>query len=137
MNLVAAKWVFSWRSLWHVCVSGLCCCDERTRVNACVNKSLFQALQSSPVVLLVSHRLNCIADIFSVFSTYYFTFFHPTCCSANHSTFSRGNLPSAGIANAYMDSHKLDTILRKPFSVHCFYSSASVPKWPQKKSQSI
>ena len=46
------------------------------RVNTCVNKSLFQALQSSPVVLLVSQRLNCFADIFSVFSDY-FTICHP------------------------------------------------------------
>ena len=30
-------------------------CDERTRVNTCVKKLLFQALESSPVVLLVSH----------------------------------------------------------------------------------
>ena len=32
----------------------------------CVNESLFRALQTSPVVLLVSHRLNYFADIFSV-----------------------------------------------------------------------
>ena len=107
-------------------VSGLRRCDERTHVNTCINKSLFQALESSPVVLLVSHRLNCFADIFSVFSVYYFTIFHPTCCSVNHSTFSRGNLMA--YTNVYMDSQKLDTILREPCGVHCYYSSASVPK---------
>ena len=33
-------------------------CYFSMRVNTCVNKSLFQALKSSPVVLLVSHRRN-------------------------------------------------------------------------------
>ena len=54
--------------------------------------------------------------------------------SANLSTFSRGNLKSAGLANAYMDSQKLDAILREPCS---YYGSVSVPKWPQKQCQSI
>ena len=31
-------------------------CDERERVNTYVNKLLFQAIENSPVVLLVSHR---------------------------------------------------------------------------------
>ena len=100
MNLVSAMRVCSWRSAWNSHVSGLRRCDERT----CINKSLFQRLQSSPVLLLVSHLLNCFADIFSVFSAYYFTIFHPTYCSVNLSTFSCGDLMSAGLANAYMDS---------------------------------
>ena len=39
-----------------------------------------------------------------------------------------------------MDSHTpgiLDIIFREPCSVHCYYGSASVPKWPHKQSQSI
>ena len=53
-TLVAAMRVCSWRiiSAQNAHVSSLCRCDERTRVN----KSLFQALKSSPVVFLVSHR---------------------------------------------------------------------------------
>ena len=47
------------------------------------------------------------------------------------STFSLGNLKSAGLANAHVNSQKL---LRNPFG---YYGSASVPKWPQKQSQSI
>ena len=31
------------------------CCEERTNVKSCINKSPFHALESSPVVLLVSH----------------------------------------------------------------------------------
>ena len=58
----------------------------------------------------------------------------PTCCSANCSTFSRRNLMSAGLANAYMDSQKLDTILCEPYS---YYNSASVTKWAQKQSQNF
>ena len=41
---------------------------------------------------------------------------------------------SAGLANAYVDSQKSDEILREPCS---YYGSATVPKWPQKQSQSI
>ena len=37
-------------------VSGLRHCNERTNLNMCVNKSVLQVLESSPVVLLVSHR---------------------------------------------------------------------------------
>ena len=59
-----------------------------------------------------------------IFSAYYFTICHPTCCSANRSTFSRGNSRSAGLANAYMNSQKFDALLRKP----CSYGSTSVPK---------
>ena len=51
----------------------------------CVNKSLFQALESSPVVFVVT---QC----------------HPTCCCANLSTFSLENWKSGGLANAYVDS---------------------------------
>ena len=58
--------------------------DERTRVNTCVNKSLVQALESCPS------------------------------SDANHSTLSRENSKLAGLANAYMDSQKLDAILREP-----------------------
>ena len=39
---------------------------------------------------------------------------------------SHRNSKSAGLANAHMDSQKLDAILRKPCS---YYGSASVPKW--------
>jgi len=46
------------------------------------------------------------SNIFSVFSAYYITICHPTCCSANYSTFSHRNLMSAGLANAYTDSQK-------------------------------
>ena len=77
----------------------------------CVNTSLLQVLESCPS-----------SDV--------------TCCSANlsRSTFSHGNLKSAGLANADKDSHKVDAILREPCS---YYGSPSVPKWPQKQSQSI
>ena len=68
---------------------------RNARVNACVyNKSLSQALQISPVVLQVSHPLNCFAGIFSVFSAYYFTIFHPTCCSVNQSLPHKSHLLS-------------------------------------------
>ena len=50
------------------------------------------------------------------------------------STFSLGNSMSAGSANVYMDSQKLDAIRSEPCS---YYGFASVPKWPQKQSQSI
>ena len=82
-------------------------------------------LQSSPVVLLVSHRLNCFADIFSIL------------CILFHHLSPYLLLMSPGLANAYTDSQKLGTTLREPRSVHCYYGSASVPKWPQKQSQSI
>ena len=66
-------------------VSWLRRCDERTRVNTSVNKSLVQALESCPS------------------------------SDANLSTFSRENSKSAGLANAYMHgSQKLDAILREP-----------------------
>ena len=39
---------------------------------------------------------------------------------------SHRNSKSAGLANAHMDSQKLDAILCKPCS---YYGSASVPKW--------
>ena len=104
-NLVAA--IRACRSVRNMRASGLRSCDEKT----CVNRSLFQALQSSSIVLLVSHCLNCFADKFSVFSAYYFIIFHPTCCSVNHaySTFSRGNLQmhtwTAKIWMQYSASH--------------------------------
>ena len=79
-------------------VSCLRRCDERMRVNTCVNKSLVQALESCPS--------------------------SATFCSANLSTFSYGNSKSAGLANAYMDSQKLDAILREPYS----YWFCSCPK---------
>ena len=133
-------------------------CDKRMHINTCVNKSLFQALkwfttnneaatEQAGVKssfwkcwkrimhgVLVDYRhlavvkAWCSSDIFSVFSLYYFTT-HYTCCSTNSSTFFRGNSMSAGLANADMDSWKLDTILCEPCSHYC---SASVPKWPQK-----
>ena len=37
----------------------------------------------------------------------------------------------------FMYSQKFDTILGEPYSFYCYYGSASVPKWPQKQSQSI
>ena len=64
-------------------VSCLRRCDERTHVTMSVNKSLFQALKSSAVVLSVM-------------------------------SFICGNSKSAGLANAHMDSQKLDAILREP-----------------------
>ena len=62
----------------------------RPRINTSVNKSLCQALESSPVILLL---------------------IYPTYCSDNLSTFSRGNLKSAGLTNAFWDSQKLDEIV--------------------------
>ena len=66
-------------------------------------------------------QARCSSDIFSVFSAYYFTICHPTCCSANHSTFFRKDSMSASLANACMDSPKLDAILCKP----CSYCSTT------------
>ena len=45
----------------RACVNCLRRCDERPRVNTCGNKSLCQALESSPVVLLLMspHLLFC------------------------------------------------------------------------------
>ena len=77
-------------------ISCFCRCDERTHVNTCVNKSLVQVLESCPS----SDFIPC------------------TCCSANFSTFSRENLKSAGLVSAYMDSQKLDAILREPCSYY-------------------
>ena len=83
--------------------------DERTRVIiTCVNNAL-ESCPSSEVT-------------------------QRTCCSANLSAFSRENWKSAGLVNAYIDSQKSDAILREPSS---YYSYVSVPKWPQKQSQSI
>ena len=39
--------------MWNASVSWLHHCNERMHVNTCVDKSLFQAFESSPVVLLV------------------------------------------------------------------------------------
>ena len=112
-------------------ISGLRRCDERTRVNTCINKSLFQALKSSPVILLVSRRQqwsgNWIAwshtifrkthanackiwytrsiDIFSVFSD--FTICPFTCCSAHRSTFSRENLMRADLSKYIYEQPKI------------------------------
>ena len=61
-SLVAAMRLGSWRtSAERACVSCLRRCDERTRVNTCVIKSLFQELESSPVIFLVMspHLLFC------------------------------------------------------------------------------
>ena len=69
--------------------SYLRCCHERMRVNACVNKSLVQALKSSDVTP-----------------------------PSNLSTFSRKNSKSAGLVNAYMDSQKFNAILREPCSYY-------------------
>ena len=80
------------------------------RVNTCVNKSLVQALESCP----------------SSDTT-------PPAVLPNF-VHSRENSKSAGIATANMDSQKLDAMLREPRS---YYDSVSVPKWPQKQSQSI
>ena len=100
------------RPAWYTDVSCLCCRNERMCVNTCVNKSLVQALESCP-----SNDVTlCI------------------CCFANLSNFSCENSNSAGLVNTYMDNQKLDAILREPYS---YYGSASVPKWPQKQSQSI
>ena len=94
-------------------VIGLCCCDERTCINGCVNKSLFQALKNSAVVLLVMS---------------------PACYSANHWTFSCRNSKSAGLANAVPHGQpKIGCNYCEPGS---YYDSASVPKWPQKQSRS-
>ena len=60
------------------CVSCLCHCNEKTRIN----KLLVQALESCP---------------FSEVTSF-------TCYSVNLSTFYRENLKSAGLVNAYMDS---------------------------------
>ena len=85
----------------------------------------------------------CIyALLWRIFSVYYFTSCHPTCCLANRSAFSSslagqtlsGNLLSARLANAYLDCQKLDTIICEPCS---HYASASVPKWPWNKLESI
>ena len=133
-NLVSGMRVCSWKSARNARTSCLRRCDERSRVNTCVNKSLFQRFQF-PVVLLVSHRLNCCANIFSVFSAYYFTIVQPTNCSVNLCTFFHGDLMSAGLGNAYMDNQELDKIFCEPCSIHCYYGSASVLKWPQKQSQ--
>ena len=42
--------------MWNACISSLCCCNERTHINMWVNKLLFWALESLPVILLVSHH---------------------------------------------------------------------------------
>ena len=67
---------------WNTRVSCLRRCDERTRVIACVNKSLVQALESCPFSEVTPS----------------------TCCSANLSIFYRENSKLAGLVNAYMDS---------------------------------
>ena len=87
-------------------IIGLC------QSGVCQNKSLFQALESSPVVFLVMLH---------------------ACCSANHSTFYGKNSKSAGLANG-CGQPKFDAITCEPCS---YYDSASVLKWPQKQSQSI
>ena len=74
-------------------VSCLHHCYERTCWNTCVNILLFQVPESSLVV---------------------FSWCHPTCCSGKLSTFSLGNSKSSCLANAYVDSQKLDAILCKP-----------------------
>ena len=48
-------------------------------------------------------HLRCSSDVFSVFCTYCFTICHPTCYSANHSTFSH-NL----VGPDYQCMYKLD-----------------------------
>ena len=86
--------------------------------------------------------IHALLWVFSVFTAYCFTICHPTCCSANRSAFSgslagqtlSGNLISAELANSYLDCQKLDTIFCEPYS---YYASASVPKWPRNKLESI
>ena len=68
----------------------------------CINKSLFQALESLPAVFQVMP---------------------PHLHSVNH-----GNSKLAGFAHAYMDNQKLDAILCKLCS---YNGSASDPSWPQ------
>ena len=82
-------------------VSCLRRCDERTRINTCVNKSLVQTLESCP-----------LSDA-------------SACCSANLSTFSRENSKSCWLIKCIhaMDSQKLDALLREPYS---YYGCASV-----------
>ena len=87
--------------------------NERMHTNVCVNKSVFQFQAFT----------SCPSDVTPL-----------TVSSAKLITFSLGNSKSAGLVNAYLDSQKLDTILREPCS---YYSSASAPKRPQKQSQSI
>ena len=99
---------------------------------ACVNKSLFQALQSSPV-LLVSHRLNCFADIFSVLLHTISPSFTPP---AVLSTVVPSLVETSDVIWLSKCIHGQPKLIRKQCSVHCYYGSASVPKWPQKQSQS-
>ena len=43
--------------------------------------------------------ISLSSSSFSVFSAYYFTICHPTCCSVSQGNFSHGNSMSAGLAN--------------------------------------
>ena len=60
---------------------------------------LFFRLSSTPSYILWMHTEGKNRDGLPILCLYYFTICHPTCCYANPSTFSRGNLMSAGLAN--------------------------------------
>ena len=46
--------------------------------------------------------ISLSSSSFSVFSAYYFTICHPTCCSVNQRNFSHGNSMSAGLADVHI-----------------------------------
>ena len=97
----------------NVHVSFLRRCDERTHVNTRVYKLLFQELESSQVFLLVmSPRL---------------LFYRPQYLLSQ-------KFQVSWLSKCIHHSQKLDAILRESYS---YYGSASIPKWPQKQSQSI
>ena len=73
------------------------------RVNTSVHKSLVQALESWPS-----------SDVTP-----------PAVLPTLVLIFARGNSKSAGLANAYMNSQKLDAVLREPCG---YYRSAAVYK---------
>ena len=81
-------------------VSCLRRCDERTRIllNTCVNKSPVQTLESCPSSDAPTVLPTLVPSLVKIRS-------------------------HAGLVNVYMDSQKLDAILREPYS---YYSCASV-----------
>ena len=88
-----------------------CCKESHLLMNACVNKSLFQVLKG------LKQKMNSLDHC------------HPTCCST-----SLVNWLSNVHTRIRRYKRKQDAILCRP---HNYYVSASVPKWPQKLSQSI
>ena len=97
----------------NVCVSCLRHCDERMCVNKCIAISGAQEFTSRPPNDVTPPAVlpNLVPFLLEI----------------------RSQL--AGLANAYVNSQKLEcNIFHDPFS---YYGSASVPKWPQKQSQSI